>query len=59
MAKAETKTRNKPRPTAAVQAFKKKYQEQRLAKQKISLTKLAQKGKFVICFSCKYCCTIQ
>uniref|UniRef100_A0A1B6DLJ6 Uncharacterized protein n=1 Tax=Clastoptera arizonana TaxID=38151 RepID=A0A1B6DLJ6_9HEMI len=45
VAKAETRSRNKPKTTAAVQAFKKKYQEQQLAKQKMSLTKLALKVK--------------
>lgn len=43
--KADARTRSKPKSTSAVLAFKKKYHEQRLAKQKTSLTKLAQKVK--------------
>lgn len=47
MVKAEAKSKSKPKTVAAVEALKKKYQEQRLAKEKKSLTKLAQKGKKV------------
>lgn len=43
--KADARTRSKPKSTSTVLALKKKYHEQRLAKQKTSLTKLAQKVK--------------
>lgn len=46
MAKADVKTKSKPKATAAVQALKKKYQEQRLNKAKSNLTKLALKGLY-------------
>lgn len=46
MAKADVKTKSKPKATAAVQALKKKYQEQRLNKAKTNLTKLALKGLY-------------
>jgi len=45
VAKAEARNKNKSKSMAAVQALKKKYQEQRMNKEKRTLTKLALKVK--------------